>query len=171
MTSIVKATEKDFHLISEIAKQSFVESHGNSAGQEDIDIYITGKYNKDVIKEELSDAKNIYHIIYHNNQAAGYSKIILNTPYPNSPLKNIAKLERLYLLKEFYDLQLGFKLFQCNVELVKTNQQMGIWLFVWKENQRAVDFYNGAGFHIIGTHDFPISETHTNPNHQMLLLF
>src|SRR6185295_4739462 len=105
------------------------------------------------------------------NRVAGYSKIILDTPYPGSQIKNIAKLERFYLLKEFYDLKLGLKLFQFNIELSKTNDQNGIWLFVWKENQRAVNFYKRSRYLIIGSHDFKISETHANPNHQMFLRF
>jgi ribosomal protein S18 acetylase RimI-like enzyme len=171
MTSIVKASEKDFQLLSEIATLTFIESHGSSAKQEDINIYVTEKYNENIFKEELSDAKNIYHIIYYVNNPAGYSKIIFDTSYPNSKIKNIAKLERLYLLKEFYNLKLGSALFHCNIDLSKRNHQMGMWLYVWKENERAVNFYKKNGFVIIGSHDFKISETHSNPNHQMFLRF
>lgn len=80
-------------------------------------------------------------------------------------------MERIYLLKEFYGLQLGLELFQFNVNLSKSNGQKGMWLFVWKENKRAVNFYQKMGFKIIGEHDFRISPNHTNPNHQMLLLY
>jgi len=171
MISIVKASEKDFQLLSEIAKLTFLESHGHSANPEDINIYVTENYNHDAFREELSDEKNIYYIIYHDNRIAGYSKIIFDSPYSNSQIKNIAKLERFYLLKEFYDLKLGLKLFQFNTELSKANNQLGIWLCVWKENKRAVNFYKRVGFAVIGSHDFKISETHSNPNHQMFLKF
>ena len=169
MTSIVRANKHHVQLLSEIAKQTFVESHGNSAASDDIDIYVTKNYSADIFKNELSDTKNIYHIIYHQNRAAGYSKIILDTPYSNSQIKNIAKLERLYLLKEFYNLQLGQQLFQFNINFSIKNNQKGIWLYVWKENQRALNFYKKNGFQIVGSHDFKISETHSNPNHQMFL--
>jgi len=118
MTSIVKACEKDFQLLSEIAKRSFIESHGRSARHDDILIYVTANYSDTIIKEELSDVKNIYHIIYFDNHRAGYSKIIFDTPYPGSKIKNITKLERLYLLKEFYNLKLGWELFHCNVDIM-----------------------------------------------------
>lgn len=171
MTSIVKAGEKDFQLLSEIAKLTFIESHGNSAAAEDINAYVTETYSLNAFKEELSNEENIYLIIYHNDRLAGYSKIIFNSPYPGSTIKNIAKLERLYLLKKFYNLKLGVELFQFNVDLSKRNGQMGIWLYTWKENQRALDFYKKNGFIIIGSHDFKISETHSNPNYQMFLMF
>jgi ribosomal protein S18 acetylase RimI-like enzyme len=169
MTSIVKANKNDSRLLSEIAKLTFIESHGSSAKSEDINLYISEKYSEDIFKKELSDKKNTYHIIYHNNHVAGYSNIILNSTYTNSEIENIAKLDRLYLLKEFYNLKLGLDLFEFNINLAKQNNQKGIWLFVWKENQRAVKFYTKSGFIIIGSHDFKISETHSNPNHQMFL--
>ena len=169
MTAIVKADENDSHLLSKLATLTFIESHGHSAKSEDINHYAAEKYNADILKEELLDRKNIFHIIYHNNQAAGYSKIILNFPYHNSQTCNITKLERLYLLKEFYNLKLGLKLFKFIIDLIKKDDQNVIWLFVWKENQRAIDFYKKNGFVIIGSHDFKISETHSNPNHQMFL--
>ena len=171
MTSISRAGEKDFQLLSELAQLTFLESHGHSAPPADVAAYATEKYSPAVVKAELGDTKNIYFIIYTDNRPAGYSKIIFDTPYPDSPIKNITKLERLYLLKEFYNLKLGAELFQFNIDLAKRNNQEGIWLFVWKENGRAVNFYKKTGFLIIGSYDFKISETHSNPNHQMLLRF
>ena len=171
MTSIIKATEKDAALLSELAALTFIESHGHSAASEVVDAYITKTYAITILSQELHDQKNIYHIIYHKQKPAGYSKIIFNLPYSGSPVQNITKLERLYLLREFYHLKLGAALFQYNIDLAKALHQSGIWLYVWKENQRAVNFYTKAGFTIIGSYDFKISATHTNPNHQMLLLF
>jgi len=169
MTSIVPAGEKDCQLLSEIAKRAFFESHGHSASPEDVNAFAAQTYTPDVIRQELNNEKNIYLIIYHDNRPAGYSKIIFNSPYPNSREKKITKLERLYLLKEFYGLNLGTELFQFNIELARKNYQTGIWLYVWKENPRAVRFYTKLGFEIIGSYDFKLSETHSNPNHRMFL--
>jgi ribosomal protein S18 acetylase RimI-like enzyme len=146
-------------------------SHGSSASEDDINSYVAEKYTNEVSQKELADPNNIYHIIYCNGQPAGYSKIIFNVGHPNIPIGNVTKLERLYLLKEFYDLKLGHELLQFNIELAQQNKQAGMWLFTWKGNERAVHFYDKAGFKIIGSHDFKISETHSNPNHQMLLRF
>ncbi|MBP6025566.1 GNAT family N-acetyltransferase [Ferruginibacter sp.] len=171
MIAIFKATENDFKLLADIGRQTFLESHGESANKTDIDAYVNDKYSYPVVKEELADTNNIYHIAYFNNQPAGYSKIILNTPHPNIEQQNITKLERLYLLKEFYKQKAGLELFNFNVAIATTNKQAGIWLFVWKENERAINFYLKNGFEIIGSHNFKISATHSNPNHQMFLKF
>jgi ribosomal protein S18 acetylase RimI-like enzyme len=171
MTSILKAKEEDIQLLTDIGKKTFIESHGHSAAEADINLYISKTYTPDVFKEELSDPKNIYHIIYYNQQPAGFSKIIFNSPHSNIKEENITKLERIYLLKEFYSLKLGAELLKYNIELSKQNKQAGMWLFVWKENPRAVNFYTKAGFEIIGSYDFKLTETHSNPNHQMFLKY
>jgi ribosomal protein S18 acetylase RimI-like enzyme len=171
MISIVKAKAEDFQLLADIGKVSFIESHGNSASPEVIDSYVNAKYNYDLFKQELNEPQNIYHIIYYDKQPAGYSKIILNSQHSNIQIESITKLERLYLLKEFYNLKIGLQLFDFNIEFSKQNNQKGIWLFVWKENQRAVSFYKKNGFEIIGSYDFKLTETHSNPNHQMLLMY
>lgn len=171
MYTIVRAKENDYELLSVLGSRTFMESHGSSAGKADIDRYVMEKYNHGVFKAELSAPKNLYHIIYQNGLAAGYSKIILNARHPAIVEKNASKLERLYLLKDFYDLKLGSELFAFNLELSKKNGQKGMWLFVWKENHRAVNFYKKAGFGIIGSHDFKITETHSNPNHHMFLAY
>ncbi len=169
MKLIVRATEDDSHLLSELAKRTFIESHGHSATALEIDAYISKAYDADALTTELRNQENKYIIIYKNNQPAGYSKIILNCPYENSKIENLAKMDRFYLLKDFYGQNLGSELFNFNINFIKENKQSGMWLYVWKENKRAVNFYLKQGFTIIGTHDFMISETHSNPNHQMLL--
>ena len=171
MTSIVKANVKDFQLLAEIGKISYIQSHGSSAKAADINMYLNKKYNYEVFKDELRDLKNIYHIIYHDTQPAGFSKIIFNDPHPNIQVKDVTKLERLYLLKEFYGLKLGFELLLSNFELSKNVNEAGMWLFVWKENHRAVAFYKKIEFKVVGSYDFKLTETHSNPNYHMFLKY
>jgi len=169
LTSIVKAKQEDYQLLSEMGTTTFIESHGHSASVEDISSYVSEKFSYDTCKQELSDPKNIYYFIYYNNQPAGYSKIILDNPFANINLTNVTKLERIYLLKEFHGLSIGLELFNFNLALSKKNNQQGIWLFVWTENHRAVNFYKKLGFNVVGNYDFPIGKTHTNPNYQMFI--
>ena len=133
--------------------------------------FLKENYNDDAIKEELRDTKNIYHILNYNDKAVGFTKIILNSEHPNIAHKNVTKLDRIYLLKEFQDQKLGFELFKFNVNLSKRYGQSGIWLFTWVGNTRALNFYLKAGFNIIGSHKFKVTETHYNQHHQMFLNF
>src|SRR5882724_583416 len=110
MVLIEKAGKKEFQLLSGLGRLTFLESHGHSAPPEVINNYIREKFNTDAVRAELNEPANIFHIISYNNKPAGYSRIIHNTGHPAIKEKNITKLERLYLLKEFYDLKLGHRL-------------------------------------------------------------
>ena len=169
MISIIKATEKDYTSIATIGKISVAEAHRDSCSAEDMDEFVEKNYNNDAVKEELKDSKNIYHIVDYNGNVAGFSKIILNAEHPNINQKNITKLDRIYLLKEFYNLKLGLELLNFNIELCKNHNQSGIWLFTWIGNKRAINFYLKTGFTIIGSHKFKVTETRYNENHQMFL--
>ncbi len=168
--SIISATVQHAGLLSELAAKTFMESHGNSAGMNDLHNYVSKNYNARALESELKNAESLYYIIYFHDQPAGFSKISLNTGYEGEADKAFAKLERFYLLKEYYNLGLGSALFKFISTLCRESRQLGIWLYVWMENHRAIDFYHKKGFVITGSHDFPISATHSNPNHRMLLM-
>ena len=171
MISIVKAQVKDAALLAGLATQTFIESHGHSAAAADIDAYVTKNYTPAMLQAELEDPDNIYHIQYYHKLPVGFSKIILNSPYEGSPGNAVIKLERIYLLKSYYGTNLGPALMDFLIHLMKKEKQTGVWLYVWKENNRAIRFYEKKGFTITGSYDFPISATHSNPNHRMLLKF
>ena len=171
MTSIVAATVDDISVLAKIGRRSLLESHGHSAPTEIMHAYVDEKFTEDAIAQELSDAANLFHIIYHNGKPAGYSKTICNQPLDQFPQQRLTKLERLYLLSEFYDLKLGHQLLQYNIDLSKQLGEDGMWLYVWKENERAMRFYGKWGFQIVGDGWFRLTETHANPNWQMLLKY
>lgn len=170
MIAIVKAEVKDAELLSKLATQTFIESHGHSAPEADINQYVSEKYTPEMMAAELADPANIYHIQYYHKLPIGFSKIVLNSPYEGMP-DSTCKLERIYLLKAYYGTNLGPALMEYLFHLMKKEKQTGAWLYVWKENTRAIRFYEKKGFRITGSHDFPISATHSNPNHRMLLQF
>lgn len=169
--SINRATPQDSLLLAGMGKVTFLEAHGNSASEEIVTAYVNQNYSEAVLAAQLNDPGNLYHLIYYSGAPAGYSKIIYNNSNANISSPEVTKLERIYLLKEFYGLDLGRELLDYNIGLSKKQDQAGMWLFVWKENHRAINFYMKSGFRIIGSHDFKLSETHANPNHVMFLKY
>ncbi len=171
MTTIVRAQKEEYTLLAEIGVPSFLTAHRHSATPEVVDAYLKEKYSTDAFRKELADIRNIYHMIYYDNTPVGYSKIILDAAHPDIEKPNVTKLERLYVLKEFFGKHLGAQLVQFNIDLAKANGQEGMWLHVWIENARAVAFYKKMGFQIIGAYNFLLSGNHYNPNHHMYLEF
>jgi diamine N-acetyltransferase len=171
MISVIKATERDCNSIVSIGKISVAESHYGSCSSQDMREFLERNYNSDAIKEELNDVKNIYYIINYNDKPVGFSKIVLNAKHSNITTENVSKLDRIYLLKEFYGLKLGLELLNFNIELSRINNQSGMWLYTWIGNTRAINFYLKAGFTIIGSHKYYVTKTHYDVSHQMFLNF
>jgi ribosomal protein S18 acetylase RimI-like enzyme len=169
MQKVRKAILEDCDIIARIGKESFLWAHGKSASKTDIDNYVAKAYNAHEIEKELRNPLNIYHLIYLEHEVAGFSKLVLNTPNPNIKEPNIALLDRIYLSSAFHGKNLGNHLFDFNLTFSKTQNQKGIWLAVWTENHRAINFYQKNGFEIVDKYDYKISETHSNPNHIMFL--
>ncbi len=169
MCSIRRATLEDAELICKLGNISVEFAHRDSCSAADMQEYLDQNYSLPAIEAELADAGNIYHIIEYNNIPVGYSKVVLNVSHPNIRNTNVTKLDRIYLLPEYFDKKLGIELLKYNIDLAKRNGQTGIWLFTWVGNTRAVNFYKRVGFQIIGSHQFKVSKNHSNENYHMYL--
>ena len=163
MISFKSLTPADASLLAKIGGVSLIESHGYSSPEEIMQAYVNKSFSEDACRAELANHANIFSAVFYNNQPAGYSKIIYNTPHPAISLVPVTKLERLYLLKEFYDLKLGHLMLHQAIENSKAAGDKGMWLEVWKGNERAVRFYQKQGFETVGETAFRLTATHSNP--------
>ena len=157
--------------LTEVARETFIQSHGHSSPEADFKSYMDLHFTEENFKKEIENPDNIYHLLYRDDELVGYSKIIYNQSIEPVEQKDITKLERIYLLNKVHGSGLGKAFFEFNVNLAKEAKQAGIWLFVWVDNHRAIGFYNKMGFEIVGSYDFQISKDHSNPNHQLFLKF
>ncbi|QTD37122.1 GNAT family N-acetyltransferase [Polaribacter batillariae] len=171
MLLIRKATPKDITSLALVGKKAFVTPHKEAIPSEIMTNYLNRSFSKKTLLKEITNPNYQYNLIFVDDNLAGFSKVVFNEKNENIKETNVTKMERLYLLEEFYGLGLGNKLFQYNLNLSKNNLQKGIWLYVWIKNFRALEFYKKAGFKKIAMYDFPISETATRPNNVLYLEF
>src|SRR5690606_2006968 len=157
--------------LAQLSRKTFLESHGHSADEKDIQAYADLNFSLKKLSEDLQDSRVFFNKVYVNDQIAGYSKLILNEPNALTPVTPLAKFERLYLLKDFYGLGLGDMLLNHNIEIAQNHKQKGLWLFVWTQNEKALRFYQKSEFKSIGEYNFKISHQHSNPNFVMLKVF
>ena len=169
--SLRQLKASDAALLAKIGGVSLLESHGHSAPDEIMQDYVSRSFSEEACYKEMSDDRNIFYLVTYKDQPAGYSKIVVNTLHPNVGIQPVTKLERLYLLKEFYGFSLGGSLLQQAIELSMNAGDKGLWLNVWKRNDRAISFYKKQGFQIIGESEFVLTPSHSNPNWVMWLAY
>lgn len=168
-TIIRKATVKDIPQLEIVGKKAFYNSHKDAITGEIMENYLANSFNEKQLLKEIENPNFEYHVLYYKDKLAGYSKIILNTKNENIKENNVTKMERLYLAEEYHGLGLGKLLFDFNINLIKKNNQVGTWLYVWIKNEKALKFYKKTRFKNIADYDFPVSETETRPNYIMYL--
>ena len=171
MITIKKATIKDIKTLSIVSRKAFYVPHKDAIPEDVMEAYIRNSFNEETLLEEVTNEEFQYNLLYKNDVLAGFSKIIINSKNININEENVTKMERLYLLEEFYGMGLGHQLFDYNLKLAKEENQKGIWLYVWIKNYRALDFYKKAGFKKIADYYFPISETETRINDVLYIEF
>lgn len=168
MVSFYRMTPADAALLAKIGGISLLESHGHSAPAEIMQQYVANSFSEEACRAELADDNNIFTAVVYQNEPVGYSKIILRTPHPLVDLHPVTKLERLYLLKEYYGHRLGHQLLEEAINFSESSGDKGMWLDVWQENHRAIRFYQKQGFETVGEDRFVLTETRTNPIWVML---
>jgi diamine N-acetyltransferase len=171
MISIRRALENDCAAIAHIGRLSVADSHRGSSSEEDMNAFLDRNYTPEAIREDLEDAHNLYYVIRYNDAPVGFSKIVFDARHPAIEAAHVTKLDRIYLLKDYYGLKLGLELLNFNIDLAKNNNQSGMWLYAWIGNERAVRFYQKVGFEIIGLHQYYVNERHYDESHHMLLSF
>jgi ribosomal protein S18 acetylase RimI-like enzyme len=88
----------------------------------------------------------------------GYLK--LNKGGSQTELKDndALEIERIYVLKDFHGKEVGQLLFDKAIEVAKAKHVAYVWLGVWEENKRALQFYTKNGFIEFDQHVFVLGD-------------
>jgi ribosomal protein S18 acetylase RimI-like enzyme len=171
MLPITRLTPADAPMLSTLGTTTLLQSHGHSAPAEVMESYVDRAFSPESCLKELEEEGNVFHAVWYDGVPVGYTKIVYRQPHPAIAERAVTKMDRLYLLNEVFEKGLGERLLQNAIALSKAEGERGMWLNVWKGNERAIRFYGKHGFEVIGEGEFVLTETHANPNWVMLLKY
>jgi ribosomal protein S18 acetylase RimI-like enzyme len=153
-TNIIKATLNDLEKLQKIGKQTFVETFSAVNTAENMVKYLEENLSLEQLLSELNDSNAAFYLALNNNDIVGYLK--LNTGVAQTELKDNQSLEieRIYVLKAFHGKNIGQLLFEKAIQEAKKIHATYVWLGVWEQNQRAINFYKKNGFVEFDKHIF-----------------
>ncbi len=152
--SIRYATLADAELIADISRQTFYETFADQNTKEDMDIFLNVQFTKGRLMMEVGAPDNMFMLAYSNEEIAGYAKL-RETRHPRSLNSNNAmEIARFYAMKNFIGKGVGNFLMQNCIDQALKKGKDTVWLGVWKENHRALKFYEKWGFKIFDECDF-----------------
>lgn len=149
--TICKANTNNAKQIAAIGTITFKEAYFPAYSLKYINAYCKKNYTDKIIKNQLLQVNITYFIAFFNNTPVGFAQIrqtnLLSTKI------NIPSIElgRIYLLKQYTGLEIGKQLLNaCQLEAIN-KKYLSIWLQVWQQNKKAINFYLKNGFSIIDT--------------------
>jgi ribosomal protein S18 acetylase RimI-like enzyme len=155
MQTIRIATIDDARILSELGARTFYDTFRPYNSEADMQTYITKSYSEAQIESNLQDQQIHYALLFDDNEAVGYVKLLLNAS--NEKLKeSCIELEKIYVLQTNHGNGAGKLLMDYAITFAKDHQYRILFLGVWEENKRAVRFYEKNGFVVFATRRFAL---------------
>jgi diamine N-acetyltransferase len=152
------ATAADAELIAETSRQAFFDTFASFNTKENMDKFLSRQFTKESLIKEVGVEGNIFLLAYIENELAGYA-LMRETRNPVE-LGNKSSIEiiRFYATKNSIGKGIGKALMQKCVDIAVEKNKEILWLCVWSENQRAIDFYTKKGFEKFSDHVFILGD-------------
>lgn len=148
--------------ITLLGSETFLEAYESYFSDSDLKQYCHSVFEKQNIQKELVSDKILYKILHINKTVGGYIKLRWDRNCPEGVIAPAIELERIYLRKSFYRKNAGTFMMNEIKNYARLHAFASIFLGVWQENTRAIQFYKANGFTICGEKKFYLGELVNN---------
>lgn len=155
---VVKATTADVETCQEIARRTFYETFADGNTEENMTKYLKENFSTDKIQNEICNSDSLIFFAYSQENVVGYLKLNFGGAQTELQDSSSVEIERIYVLKEFHGKGVGQVLYDKALEVATAKQVDYLWLGVWEENPRAINFYKKNGFVEFDKHIFTLGD-------------
>ena len=153
------AKKEDAQCIALLGRITFTETFGHFfRDKQDLLNYYNSTFSVQKIEDGIKKPNNIFWIAFANQLPVGYAKLKLNSNSEFIESNNVCQLQKIYVLKDFLSMKIGFELQDILLKKAKELNFNKVWLSVLNSNERAINFYKKNGFEKIGNHGFQIGK-------------
>lgn len=160
MSTIIirKATISDLEIIQKISTQTFKETFSEVNTAENMANYVRENFNPVQIASEINNPNSAFYLASLENEIIGYMKLNIGNAQTEKQKENNLEIHRIYVLQAFHGKKIGQLLLNEAIKIGQKTEFEYIWLGVWEENQRALQFYSKNGFVEFDKHIFTLGE-------------
>ena len=152
--NIIQTSIEDLPKLQSIGKQTFSETFSESNSAENMAKYLEEAYSNEKLSTELNDPNSLFYLASLDNKVIGYLKLNLGASQTELKDDKALEIERIYVTQEFHGKKVGQLLYNKAIEVAKEKKVDYVWLGVWEENHRAIQFYTKNGFVEFDKHVF-----------------
>jgi len=153
---IKKIIIKDLAQLQKIGISTFSETFAEHNTKEDLEKYLKESFAADKLIAELENSDAAFYFAEVDDTVIGYLKINFGDAQTEIKDNKAVEIERIYVLQAYHGKKIGQLLFNKAIEIAKEHQAHYVWLGVWEENHRALQFYKKNGFVQFDTHIFKL---------------
>lgn len=150
------ASIDDVLALQAISKTTFLEAFAKSNTEADMALYLHEQLSVDQLRTELENPNSAFYFASINDQVIGYLKINFSGAQTEIQSDEALEIERIYVLQQFQDQQIGTMLLQKAMQKAQELQATYVWLGVWEHNKKAIGFYQKHGFVAFDQHIFKL---------------
>ncbi len=154
--TIKKVTVNDIGQLQKIGRQTFYETFSAGNTEENMQKYLEEGFSIDKLTSEINDQHAEFYFVTLENDVIGYLKLNFGQSQTELQDEHALEIERIYVLKEFYGKNVGQLLYNKAIQIAREKNADYVWLGVWEDNPRAINFYKKNGFVEFGKHVFKL---------------
>lgn len=153
---IKKVKLSDIDQLQKIGKETFYETFSAGNSEENMNNYLEEGFSIEKLTAELNNKNSEFYFATIDNNVIGYLKVNFGKSQTELQDDKALEIERIYVLKEFHGKSVGQLLYDKAIQIAKHKNADYIWLGVWEENPRAINFYKKNGFIEFDKHKFQL---------------
>lgn len=153
-----KVTIQDVENLQQISRQTFAETFAASNSEQNMRAYLEDGFSVEKLTAELQNSDSTFYFAELDKVVIGYLKV--NSGASQTELKDqqALEIERIYVLAAYHGKQVGQLLYNQALQLARQAGAEYVWLGVWEENPRAIQFYKKNGFVEFDKHVFKLGD-------------
>jgi ribosomal protein S18 acetylase RimI-like enzyme len=152
------ATGKDAELIADLSRETFYETFAADNTKENMDKFMNEQFTKQKLMDEVKQPWHIFFLAFIDEEPVGYVKL-KDAAVPSQLLhQSCIEIARIYSVQRTIGKGVGKKLMQACHDVAHQKGKKILWLAVWGQNHRAINFYARWGFEKFGEQNFILGE-------------
>lgn len=154
--NIQKVSIDHIDQLQKIGRQTFFETFSSGNTEENMTKYLDEGFSVAKLTGELNDNNAEFYFAVLEGRVIGYLKLNFGQSQTELQDDKSLEIERIYVLKDFHGKSVGQLLYDKAMQIAGQKRADYVWLGVWEENPRAINFYKKNGFVAFDKHVFKL---------------
>lgn len=148
----------DVSALQQLARTAFAETFKDHNTPENVEKYIDQSFTIEKLTEELHNKCSQFYFALIDEVPVGFLKVNVGDAQTELQDGEGMELQRIYVLRAYHGKSVGQALFEKAKTLAIEGEYPYLWLGVWEENHRALNFYHRNGFEPFDKHIFKMGD-------------